>query len=318
MPAKRDELTELFAEYGLDAFIQVTNSLLVLISDGGRLLAWNPAFDSVKQAMHDVSYLRDCLALSSRTIFDLLLSTVTHDRIRTQGELELGQGDRLHGYTCFFFPVSEARVLIVAEPSHSLSDLENLSEVLQKTRQHLERKETELRAALAQSREIPNTDALTSLPNRHKIMVDLQEAVAFADRFGTPLSILMVDIDHFKRINDTYGHPAGDEVLRALASQLESFVHAPELIGRYGGEEFLIVLPHTTLPSATGYAAGLCEQVRTLSTAVAGHPLSVTVSVGVAQYRAQKEDWQTCLLRADRALNSAKDQGRDRWVVDDR
>ena len=317
MPANRDELATLFAEYGLDAFINTTQSILVLINEGGRLLAWNPAFDSIKQAMHDVDSLRDCLSLPSRTIFDLLLSTVTHNRSSTQGELELGQGNRLSGYTCFFYPASEGRVLVVAEPSHAVTDLENLSDVLQKTRQNLERKETELRAVLSQPREAANTDALTSLPNRHQIMVDLQAAVAFSDQYGTPLSILMLDIDFFKRINETYGHPVGDEVLRALASQLEAFVHPPELIGRYGGEEFLIVLPHTTLQTAVGHAARLCEQVRTLSIAVDGHAVAVTLSVGVAQYRTQKEDWQSCLLRADLALISAKDQGRDRWVVEE-
>lgn len=318
MPANQKELAVLFAEYGMESFIRTTDSLFVLISAGGKLLAWNPAFDSIMQDMHDVSYLRDCLALSSRTIFDLLLSTVTHDRVRTQGELELGQGNRLSGYTCFLYPVSEGRILIVAEPSHAVTDLENLSEVLQKTRQHLERKETELRAVLSQSRESGNTDALTSLPNRHQIMVDLQEAVAFSDQYGTPLSLLMLDIDYFKKINDTYGHPVGDEVLRALAAQLEGFVHPPELIGRFGGEEFLIVLPHTTIHAAAGQAAHLCEQVRTLSIAIDGQTLAITISVGIAQYHTQHEDWQTCLKRVDLALIAAKNQGRDRWVAADR
>ena len=294
-----------------------THTLFVLISEGGKLLMWNPAFDSIKQAMHDVTFLRDCLSLSSRTIFDLLLSSVTHDRIRTQGELELGQGNRLSGYTCFLYPVPDRGVLFVAEPSHAASDLESLSEILQKTRQHLERKEAELRAVLSQPREVSNTDALTSLPNRRQIMLDLQEAAAFSDQYGTPLSILVLDIDHFKRINDAHGHTAGDEVLRALASQLADFIHAPGVIGRYGGEEFLIVLPHTTVKTASEYAARLCEEVRGLAIVVDDQMLSITVSLGIAQYRIKKEDWQAFLHRADQALLNAKKQGRDRWVVDD-
>lgn len=315
MPAKT--LVALFSEHGLESYMNSTHTLFVLISEGGKLLDWNPAFDSIKQAMHDVTYLRDCLSLSSRTIFDLLLSSVTHDRVWTQGELELGQGNRLSGYTCFLHPVSEGRVFFVAEPSHADSDLESLSETLQKARQHLERKEAELRAVLSQPREVSNTDALTSLPNRRQIMLDLQEAAAFSDQYGTPLSILMLDIDHFKKINDVHGHVAGDEVLRALASQLADFIHAPGLIGRYGGEEFLVVLPHTTVRTAAEYAARLCEEVRGLAIVVDNQMLSITVSIGIAQYRIKKEDWQACLYRADQALVNAKRQGRDRWVVDD-
>jgi diguanylate cyclase (GGDEF)-like protein len=315
VPAKT--LAALFSEHGIESYINSTHTLFALLSEGGKLLDWNPAFDSIKQAMHDVTYLRDCLSLSSRTVFDLLLSSVTHDRIQTQGELELGQGNRLSGYACFLYPVPEGRVLFVGEPSHAASDLESLSDELKRTRQRLERKAIELRAALSQPRETANTDALTSLPNRLQIMLDLQEAVAFSDQYGTPLCILILDIDHFKTINDAHGHAAGDEVLRALASQLADFVHAPGLIGRHGGEEFLIVLPHTTVKSAVEYAAQLCEEVRGLAIVVRDQMLSITVSLGIAQYRLKKEDWQAFLHRADQALTSAKRQGRDRWVLED-
>ena len=128
MPAKVEELTFLFSEHALPSFLDSTHTLVALLSEGGNLLAWNPAFDSIKQELHEVNHLRDFLSLSSRTIFDLLLSTVTHDRIKAQGELDLGQGNRLSGYTCFLYPVSNRRVLFVAEPSHAVLDLETLSE----------------------------------------------------------------------------------------------------------------------------------------------------------------------------------------------
>ena len=307
----------LFAEHGLEYYLNSTRSLVVLLSEGGKLLTWNPAFDSIKQALHDASLLRDFLSPSSRTMFDLSLSNVTHDRLRTQGELELGQGNRLSGYTCFFYPIPDGRVLFVAEPTHAISDLVTVSAELQVTKQKLERKEIELLSVLAQAHEVSHTDALTFLPNRRQIMVDLQNAVTFSNRYGTPLTISMLDIDHFKNVNDTYGHTAGDEVLRSLAGKLRLQIRHPDSIGRYGGEEFLIVLPHSTVISATEQAQRLCEQVRSLAVTVGDQTLSVTISLGIAQYNILKEDWQTFLSRADRALYQAKSNGRDQWVVDE-
>ena len=315
MPVNIDEVALLFSQYALSSFLRSTGLLIVLLGDGGRLLAWNPAFDSIKQEIHDVNYLRDFLSLSSRTVFDLLLSTVTHDRIQTQGELDLGQGNRLSGYTCFLYPIPDGRVLFVAEPSHAIADLESLSEELQRTKQSLERKETELQFVLAQATDVSSIDALTSLPNRRQILAQLQEAAAFSDQYGTLLVLLLVDIDLFKRINDTHGHTVGDEVLRSLAGKLRQFVHPPEVIGRYGGEEFLIVLPHYTLNAALEHANHLCAQIRDVSVDVEGLTLSITVSVGIAQHKVRKEDWQQLLYRADLALDQAKTDGRDRCVV---
>jgi diguanylate cyclase (GGDEF)-like protein len=263
------------------------------------LLAWNPAFDLIRQEVHEVNYLRDLLTLASRTVFDLLLSTAVHNRLPTQGELDLGQGDRLSGYTCFLYPIPDGRALFVAEPSHATADLDSLVAELQRTKQNLERKATELHAVLAQANDISSIDALTSLPNRRQILVELQEAVAFSDQYGTLLSVLLADIDYFKVINDTHGHAAGDAMLQSLAGHLRQYVHPPEVIGRYGGEEFLIILPHYTLRAAREHAERLCEQVRTLAVKHEGLTLSLRVSVGIAQHKVRQEDWQRFLERAD-------------------
>jgi diguanylate cyclase (GGDEF)-like protein len=317
VPVNHEELATLFAEHGLASFVQSTHTLVVLLSEGGKLLAWNPAFDAIKQELHDANHLRDFLSLSSRTIFDLILSNVTHDRIKTQGELDLGQGNRLNGYTCFIHPVSNGRVLFIAEPSHAATELESVSAELQRTKQNLERKETELHAVLSQAHEVAAIDALTSLPNRRQVMVELQEAVTFADQYGTLVSILMLDIDHFKSINDTQGHAAGDEVLRTLAGKLRHFISPPEYVGRYGGEEFIFILPHMTASFAAEYAARLCEHVRGLSIPIADGVLTVTVSIGIAQHKINQEDWQALLNRADAALVRAKEKGRDQWMLDE-
>jgi diguanylate cyclase (GGDEF)-like protein len=125
----------------------------------------------------------------------------------------------------------------------------------------------------------------------------------------------MLDIDHFKKINDTYGHTIGDEVLRTLGSELREHIRYPDTIGRYGGEEFLIVLPHSTLKAASEQAERLCRYVRSLRIKAGEQEIAITVSIGVAQYKIQKEDWQALLNRADTALYRAKNSGRDQWAV---
>lgn len=315
MPASHDQLSTLFAEYGLESYLFSTRTLVVLLSDSGKLISWNPAFDLIKQTLYDVNDLRDFFSFSSRTIFDLMLSSVTHNRLRTQGELDLGQGNHPSGYTCFLYPIPDGRILCVAEPSHAAADLERLSEELEKAKQNLERKATELRAMLVQARASANIDSLTALLSRHQIMVELQDAVTFSDQFGTPLSLLMLDIDHFKKINDEHGHIFGDEVLRELAGWFRQVIHMPEMIGRFGGDECMIILPHHTLRSAMEYATRLCKQVRSLPIEINQIQIVLTLSIGVAQYKIRLEDWQAFLTRADNARNQAKDTGRDRCAA---
>jgi diguanylate cyclase (GGDEF)-like protein len=197
-----------------------------------------------------------------------------------------------------------------------LSDeFHELEAELQKTKRALEIKEIEVKAILAQAHEIANTDVLTFLPNRRKIMVDLQEEVIRSNRYGTPLSISLLDLDNFKNINDTYGHTTGDEALRSVAARLREQIRHPDTIGRYGGEEFLIVLPNSEIQAASEQAERLCQRVRTLHVEANDHSITVTVSIGVAQYKIEDENWEQFLHRADEALYKAKDMGRDQWVV---
>jgi diguanylate cyclase (GGDEF)-like protein len=235
--------------------------------------------------------------------------------MRIKGGLELVNESRHDNYTCLFIPMPGKRVLFIAEPVTLVSALEVVTAELQHTKRILTVKETELKAVLAQAKEVSHTDALTFLPNRRQVIKDLQNEVLFSNQYGTPLSISMLDIDHFKKINDTYGHTVGDEVLRALGSELREHIRYPDTIGRYGGEEFLIVLPHSTLKAASDQAERLCKYVRSLSIKSGEHELAITVSIGVAQYKVQNEDWEAFLNRADAALYRAKNSGRNQWAV---
>jgi diguanylate cyclase (GGDEF)-like protein len=196
-----------------------------------------------------------------------------------------------------------------------LSDFRRLEAEYQKTKRSLEIREIEVRAILAQAHELANTDVLTFLPNRRKILSSLQEEVIRSNRYHTPLAISILDIDHFKKVNDTYGHVAGDQVLRSVAARLRAHIRHPDTIGRYGGEEFLIVLPNSELQAAAEQASRLCQQIRDLQIDLNDQVVSVTISVGVAQFQIESETWEQLLHRADEALYRAKELGRNRWAL---
>jgi len=196
-----------------------------------------------------------------------------------------------------------------------LDDFQQLEAKHKKTERALEIKEIEVKSILAQAHELANTDVLTFLPNRRKIIVDLQEEVIRSNRYDTPLSISLLDLDHFKDINDTYGHTTGDEALRSVSARLREQIRHPDTIGRYGGEEFLIVLPNSEIKAAGEQAERLCQTIRSLQIETNDHSFKVTISIGVAQYRIGQENWEQFLHRADEALYKAKDVGRDQWVI---
>ena len=309
------QFTSLFAQYGVEPFLESTSLLVVLLDREGTLISWNRSFDSLKKAHTEKTWLRDFLSTSSDDRFTELLATSVQQRIRTKGELQFAVDGRNNTFICLFIPLPGGRVLLIGEPIASLVQLEAVMAELQKTKRILTIKETELQAVIAQADEVSHTDALTFLPNRRQIIKDLQNEVLFSDHYGTPLSVSMLDIDLFKKINDTYGHTVGDEVLRTLAGELRNHIRYPDTIGRYGGEEFLIVLPHSTLKAAGEQAERLCKYVRSLLIKSGEQEIAITVSIGIAQYRTHKEDWEALLNRADAALYQAKNSGRDRWAV---
>lgn len=193
-------------------------------------------------------------------------------------------------------------------------ELRQVKAELEEARRQLKAKDIELEAVRVQADEISHTDALTYLPNRRMVIKTLQTEVHRAVRYHTPLSISMIDIDHFKAINDTFGHTIGDQVLRQLATLLREKSRETDMVGRYGGEEFLLILPNTRLSDAIEQAARLCKLVREAEFDV-GQKSHLTISIGVAEYRIGEETWQKFLGRADMALYEAKNKGRDRWAV---
>lgn len=155
---------------------------------------------------------------------------------------------------------------------------------------------------------LATTDPLTGLPNRRAMTERLQAALATAHRHGDPVSVALIDIDHFKRINDEFGHAAGDRVLQQVGPLLAAQLRASDHLGRWGGEEFLLVCSHTPLDAALDLAERLRSNVEAFGF---GHGETVTVSIGVANYQLA-DDAEGLLARADAALYRAKESGRNR------
>ncbi|TVP89860.1 MAG: GGDEF domain-containing protein [Pseudomonadaceae bacterium] len=168
----------------------------------------------------------------------------------------------------------------------------------------------------AQTLQLALHDELTSLPNRRYILEVLERLVAGLQREPHPLSLLMVDIDHFKHINDTQGHETGDQALRVLANTLRLGLRAQDHAGRLGGEEFLLILPSTNAEGALQLAERLRLNVeQQVFTGGDGQPLQLTISIGVCSMGAGEIDSQQAIRQADQALYRAKQLGRNQVVA---
>jgi diguanylate cyclase (GGDEF)-like protein len=185
-----------------------------------------------------------------------------------------------------------------------------VEEELRRHRDHLEELVQE---RTAQVHRLAITDSLTDLYNRRQLMILGNQAVEQAQRYHHPLAAMMIDIDHFKRINDSYGHAVGDAALRELADQLRQHSRAADILGRYGGEEFVVLMPETSLATAHQIAERLLDHIRRMRISTTTIQISLTASIGVAQL-----DWthpqslDALIANADRAMYTAKQAGRDR------
>ncbi|HEX8550343.1 MAG TPA: diguanylate cyclase [Abditibacteriaceae bacterium] len=170
--------------------------------------------------------------------------------------------------------------------------------------------QSRLEEAVKQMEVLALTDALTGLRNKGSFEARMDEEIARARRYHLPLSLLMIDIDHFKKINDDFGHPVGDETLKAVADLLASNARPSDFVARYGGEEFSIILPNTDAQGACFLAERLRDSVQEFSWP--NRPL--TISVGAASLE-PAESARSLVIRADRALYDAKNAGRNRVSV---
>ena len=171
----------------------------------------------------------------------------------------------------------------------------------------------QLQQSMAQLEHANRTDGLTGVFNRRYWQQQLNYEIQRAQRYQHPLSLLLFDLDKFKQLNDDYGHQGGDTVLVELSALIAGLLRDTDLLGRYGGEEFGVILPETDLVGALQVANRICYAAQQHQMQFNGQPLRATVSIGVASFSGQSPD--DLIQQADNALYSAKRQGRNRAVA---
>lgn len=199
-----------------------------------------------------------------------------------------------------------------AEAQRELRLAEQL-QVLQARLNEMEAEASQARQIIEDQKTRATQDHLTGLPNRAAYDVRLSEELLKRSRAGGPLSLMICDVDHFKRINDTYGHTAGDKVLQLLSSTLRRNMRSSDFISRYGGEEFVALFPSTSAEDALEVAEKLRKKVEACPFNFRGERVTITMSFGISEFR-PLEAPETVFERADQALYKAKDSGRNKCV----
>lgn len=185
---------------------------------------------------------------------------------------------------------------------------------LRRTEAELERVNHELSMALERERRLANTDGLTEIGNRRYFFEVAKHAFAAAKRHDRPLSLILFDIDHFKRVNDIAGHQAGDEVLKRIALIATANIRSADFLARYGGEEFIALLPDSTASEATQVAERIRTEIAEICRFSGAQMLNITVSLGIAAFPEAGGTLTDLIRCADHALYQAKSGGRNRWV----
>jgi diguanylate cyclase (GGDEF)-like protein len=222
-----------------------------------------------------------------------LLEAVT---IATTAQLLLAKGDASDVLTYFGLPLSmvAAAVLIALGVADQLR---------------------EQRRALTEAERHAQTDSLTGVLNRRSLLGRLEDACARARSGGMPVAVLFIDLDHFKRINDSFGHPAGDACLRAVVAPIHAELRQSDVIGRYGGEEFVVVLQSAGEEAARLIAERIVQRIATLRIEGFGPGIRLTASIGVAASDRLGVLGEALIARADAAVYAAKDAGRNRVEI---
>jgi diguanylate cyclase (GGDEF)-like protein len=319
-----EQLSDLITATDVGKILGYVNTMIALLERDGTLLSWNPAFGAYKDKSPLTGNLQECFPEKERIKIDGALKTIQRERFVV--ELGTDEEKKTIFYNCSFIPLDDERLVFIAEHLDSDTSMQQIVQRLNRqvkmfqvesesAKKIARNKQTEVDAIAAQADELSNMDVLTFLPNRRMIIKALKDEIMRVKRYAAPFSISVVDVDNFKKVNDVYGHLVGDEVLKHVAYQLQDHTRNPDTVGRYGGEEFLILLPSTDASEAAEQAARLCKFVRESQVSVNAQLLKVTISIGVAQYVPGMDTWDTLLNRADAAMYEAKKKGRDRWSI---
>jgi len=215
----------------------------------------------------------------------------------------------------FLLSYGVAQAFLTTRAFSTVYSHEEWTSQLEAAKERAEKALDKLQFAHHELERLAATDSLTGAVNRREFLARTDAELARAHRTGAPLCVLALDLDHFKHVNDRHGHQAGDEVLKAFVENVKMVLRPSDIIGRTGGEEFMILLPDTALDAAQATAERLRQVVERMATPFKEQRIGVTTSVGVAQFGRDGDDQSTCFNTADQRLYRAKQQGRNRVVA---
>jgi diguanylate cyclase (GGDEF)-like protein len=201
-----------------------------------------------------------------------------------------------------------------------LTAQKHIEEELRRTRDELVILHSELEKSYALEKQAARIDSLTGINNRRSLFEFAERELNVAIRYHQPLSMILFDIDRFKQINDNYGHLMGDQLLTHIAQTVMAELRSVDVMGRYGGDEFIILLPQTSPQSASLIAERIHTKVSTIQIEFDTIPITVTVSIGITQVvtnKVQPETVENVILRADKALYAAKQSRHNHTVIVD-
>jgi len=316
------ELSKILNEIGDSILLKHSRSLLALVDAQGKILEKNERFGNSGAT----GLFVDLLADTNQMKFNRMLHESLHEQSDRQAVLHFAgsEAELQASYECRIFPVAGDRAVIYAnlippidhyeaeEYFQLTEELSKKTRELQEANEQINQKQKQLELANTKLEELAHTDELTRIPNRRRILERLEDEINRANRYRTNLAVLLLDLDHFKFVNDRYGHKEGDRVLVHSAQIFQNEVRRTDWIGRYGGEEFLGVLPETDAEAAVQLAARLRNRMQETSIPLeTGVRIKITVSIGVAWFRWDVDTGESLLQRSDMALYRAKALGRD-------
>ncbi|MFW6190277.1 MAG: GGDEF domain-containing protein [Candidatus Bipolaricaulota bacterium] len=308
-----DELTDCPYPFGL-YLKELTNDIIVFFGDNHRVLACNKRFRDLSRLGRGEIMEKgiDDLVVAEESGFSDLPDSGSHKKIKFQLSDYVSPKVN-YFYLGYVFNTGSNYCLIAEERQGGerevLEKISLLNNALSNKTRKLTKKNRELEEANRRIETLSKTDVLTGLANRRHFMDYFEKTLSQAQRHSHPLSLVVLDLDKFKDINDTYGHDAGDEVLSALGDLLERETREEDLAARIGGEEFAVLLTQANLEQARSYAERLRKRINRLEIeSVTGE---ISGSLGISTLKSN-DDPESLMKRADRALYKAKDSGRNK------
>ncbi len=315
------------------SLVEQSSDGVILIDEQGVIIEWNPAqvnITGISQAQalgapfwdiqHQLLKLERRRELSPQYLKEAYFQKSKEpDFLKQPQEIKIVAAGGEHKFLqTSSFSIKTQNGCRIGSITHDITERKQTEMELKYTKEGLEKANTELQAALARETKLAHTDALTGINNRRRLFELAEHEFEMAVRYQHPLAVIMFDIDHFKEVNDTFGHTVGDQILQRVAQTASQELRSVDVFGRYGGEEFVIILPMTNAQQAYPLAERIREQVATIRLPTEKGEASVTLSIGIAELRhtAQPKWVETLIRNADETMYHAKQAGRNRTEVE--